>query len=339
MSRGDHETVDEVLEMMDRQLRLLVRLIDDLLDISRISRGKIELRRVRSELSPLLRTAIDSTRSAFDEAGVELHVTLPSEPFEIDADAARLPQVFANLLINAAKYTDPGGQVWLRAERQGDQLVVTVCDTGIGIRPERLTDVFEMFTQADDSPRSQSGLGIGLFLVRALVELHGGAVEAYSKGLGHGCEFVVRLPVLNQCSHAEQLASHAAPHSTTKRRILVVDDNCDAARSLSTMLELMGNDVCTATEGSDAIVTAETFRPHLVLLDLGMPKLSGYEAAQRIRKEPWGENMTLVALTGWGQDEDRRKTREAGFDLHLVKPVDRDALADVLGKVANRCPK
>ena len=258
-----------------------------------------------------------------EEAGLELTVSLPEHRVDLDADPARMSQVFSNLLTNAAKYNKRGGQIWLSAEKEAEQLVVSVRDNGIGIRPEMLSTVFEMFTQVDETERSHGGLGLGLSLVRALVDLHGGTVEARSVGLGQGSEFIVRMPL----GGASPVAKKATPTTTPTakadrtRRILVVDDNRDAAKTLSTMLRIMGNEVCTAHDGLEAIAVCERFRPDLVLLDLGMPKLDGYAAAQQIRQQPWGQHITLVALTGWGQDEDRRKSKEAGFDAHLVKPV------------------
>jgi PAS domain S-box-containing protein len=325
----DRDTAAETLQMMDRQLQQLVRLIDDLMDVSRITRGKIELRREPCELRTILSMAIEASRPAIEAAGVEFSVSMPCQDIELDADAARLSQVFLNLLTNAAKYTDRGGRIWLRAEQRETSVVVSVRDSGIGIPPEMLSRIFDMFTQADRSERSHGGLGIGLSLVRAFVQLHGGTVEAHSEGPGHGSEFRVCLPVGR---HARRLPQEGARRDqpAEARRILVVDDNVDAAKSLGMMLQLMGNEVQLAHDGWQAIGACEVFRPDIVLLDLGMPKLNGYEAARRIRQEPWGRDIILAALTGWGQDDDRRRTKEAGFDVHLVKPVDRDALEGLL---------
>jgi signal transduction histidine kinase len=286
---NDHEIESDTLQMMDRQLRLLVRLIDDLLDISRITRGSIELRRESCELGTILSMAIESSRPYIEEAGVELSVSTPRSPVEIDADPARLSQVFSNLLTNAAKYTERGGHIWLSAERRDREVVVAVRDNGIGIRPEMLSQVFEMFTQVDKTERSDGGLGIGLSLVRALVELHGGVVEAHSDGSNRGSEFTVRLPVVSRLKGTKQVPLSPKVEHRGGNRILVVDDNQDAAITLSIMLRLMGSEVRTAHDGLEAVAAAEVFRPHLVLLDLGMPKLNGYEAAQRIRKKPWGQ--------------------------------------------------
>jgi CheY-like chemotaxis protein len=317
--------------MMERQLHQLVRLIDDLLDVSRITRGRVQLRPEPCELGAILSQALESSRPLIEEAGVALTVSLPRQPLEIEADPARLSQVFSNLLTNAAKYTERGGRVSLSAERQGTDVVIKVRDTGIGIPPEMLARVFDMFTQVDASlERSHGGLGIGLSLVRGLVELHEGSVTAHSRGLEQGSEFEVRLPIKTGRQPPKvtrQSPPSAQPTTATqRRRILVVDDNQDAANVLSMMLRLMGHETRIAHDGLAAVEQAQNFRPQLVLLDLGMPKLNGYEAAQRIRQQPWGEEMVLVAVTGWGQEDDRRRVHEAGFDHHLVKPADVAAL-------------
>lgn len=331
----DHDTAVTTLDMMDRQLRQLVRLIDDLLDISRITRGRIELRRERCELATILSIAVESSRPLIEEADVELTVSTPRQQIELDADPARLSQVFSNLLTNAAKYTEPGGHIWLTAERQNDQVVVKVRDTGIGIRADMLSQVFEMFTQVDSGLRSRGGLGIGLSLVRALVQRHGGTVYAHSDGLGQGSEFIVRLPIAStRAHHHHRVELDAKPRNSL--RVLVVDDNEDAAKTLTMLLQLMDHEVRMAHDGLEAIALAEAFRPDLVLLDIGMPNLDGYEAAQRIRSEPWGQEMVLVALTGWGQEEDRQRSKRAGFDHHCVKPLDVDVLRALLAELPSR---
>jgi len=243
----------------------------------------------------------------------------------------RLAQVFSNLLNNAAKYTDRGGNIWLTAERQGSDAVVSVRDSGLGIPREMLGKVFELFTQVDSTlEKAQGGLGIGLTLVRRLVEMHGGSVEAHSEGTGKGSEFTVRLPALFVApARDERAAEETTPSS--RRRILVVDDNRDSAISLGMMLQLMGNEVRTAHDGLEAVQAAEVFRPDVVLLDIGLPKLNGYEAARRIRGQSWGRAMVLIAVTGWGQEEDKRRSKEAGFNFHMVKPVEPAALEKLLG--------
>jgi CheY-like chemotaxis protein len=318
---------------MERQLQQLVRLIDDLLDVSRITRGKLILRKERADLATVLRNAVEISRPLIEAAGHELTVTLPNEPIPVDADVTRLAQVFSNLLNNAAKYTDRGGRVWLTVEREGSAAVVTVKDTGVGIPAEHLPHVFEMFAQVDRSlERSQGGLGLGLAVVRRLVELHGGKVAAHSEGPDKGSAFVVRLPVSDGGPAERQppTAEGGSKAAGRQFKVLVVDDNADTAASLSTMLRIMGHDVCTAHDGAQAVDAAAAYRPDMVLLDIGLPKLNGYEAARRIREQPWGKAMKLIALTGWGQEEDRRRAKEAGFDEHVVKPVEPAALEQLL---------
>jgi PAS domain S-box-containing protein len=325
--------MEQARTMMERQLTQMVRLVDDLLDVSRITRGKLELRKERVELAAVVASAVETSRPLIEASGHELTVTLPPEPIPLDADLTRLAQVFSNLLNNAAKYTEPGGHIWLTAERHGGEVVAKVRETGLGIPADMLPKVFEMFTQVDRSlARSQGGLGIGLTLVKRLVEMHGGSVEARSDGLGKGSEFTVRLPV----------AVAAAPHqprppkvegkktAASARWVLVVDDNKDSADSLSMMVKIKGMEVRTAYDGLEAVQMAAAFNPDLVLLDIGMPKLNGYEAARRIREQPWSKDMVLVAVTGWGQEEDRRRSQEAGFNAHMVKPVDPVALERLL---------
>jgi signal transduction histidine kinase len=328
---GNGSLMEQAQATMTRQLSHMVRLIDDLLDVSRISRGKVELKRERVELASVMSLAVEACRPLVDGARHDMKVILPPEPIYLNADPVRLAQVFGNILNNASKYTDPGGKIWLTAERQGSDVVVNVKDTGIGIPSDQLGGIFELFTQVDRTlERSQGGLGIGLTLVKRLVEMHGGTVTAHSDGAGQGSEFVVRLPILIEQPKAEQSTEASTQKSTTGRRILVVDDNEDSAMSLAMLLEISGHEVRTANDGLESIDMAAEFRPDIVLMDLGMPKLNGYEAASRIRAQPWGEGMILVAVTGWGQEEDRRRTAEAGFDSHLVKPVDYGAFVKLL---------
>ena len=321
-------------DMMDRQLSHLVRLVDDLLDISRISRNKMELRRARVLLADVISSAVEIARPALEAAGHELTVSLPPEPVPLEADLTRLAQVFGNLLNNSAKYTEPGGRVWLTARREGGQVVVAVRDTGIGIPAFALPNIFDMFSQVDRSiERSAGGLGIGLALVKGLVEMHGGTVEAASPGPGQGSTFTVRLPV--QRERAEPSPDRTAKGAEeepagSKRRILVVDDNEDSATSMALMLQLTGNEVRAAHDGLEAVALAEQFRPQVILMDIGMPRLNGYEATRRIREQPWGRGMIILALTGWGQDVDRARSKEAGCDGHLVKPVNLPDLEALL---------
>jgi CheY-like chemotaxis protein len=257
----------------------------------------------------------------------------------LHADLVRLAQVFSNLLNNACKYTEPGGQIWLTVERRGSDAIVKIKDTGVGIPPDQLGKIFEMFAQIDRTiDRSQGGLGIGLTVVRRLVEMHGGSVEAFSEGAGRGSEFVVRLLVLTDEPKVDSQKPIAEPTPMAQRRILVVDDNTDAASSLAMLLRVTGNQTYTAHDGLEAVEAAERVRPDVALLDIGLPKLNGYEACRRIREQPWGKKLVLVALTGWGQEEDRRKSTEAGFDVHMVKPVDYAALMTLLAEKLAKQP-
>jgi signal transduction histidine kinase/response regulator RpfG family c-di-GMP phosphodiesterase len=321
----------EARRMIDRQLGQLVRLIDDLLDVSRITRGKLELRKERVEISAVIRNAVDTALPLIESAGHTLEVKLPPGPVFLDADPIRLAQVFANLLNNAAKYMERGGRIWLTAEQDEDGIKVSVRDTGIGIPAEALTTVFDIFVQVDGSAgRHQGGLGIGLMLVKQLLELHGGSIEARSGGIGQGAEFIARLPMaVSQATAAS--AEHERHDLAAGCRILVADDNSDAAESMGLMLRMMGNEVRTVHDGAQALEEAAEFRPDLVLLDIGMPRMDGYEAARHIREQAWGRDMVLIALTGWGQDEDKRRAAEAGFDRHFTKPIQP---ADVVGLIA-----
>lgn len=319
-------------DVIDRQMAQMARLIDDLMDVSRITRGVIDLKRERVELAKVVQGAVETSRPLIEQQGHDLWVQLPAEPVYLHADMTRLAQVFSNLLNNAAKYTERGGRIDLTAERQGSDVVVSVKDTGIGIPADKLPRVFEMFSQLHVAmERSHGGLGIGLSLVKRLVEMHGGTVGARSAGPGMGSEFVVRLPIAVGQAHASgQTSGDEQPAPAASLRILVVDDNRDNADSLAAMLRIMGNETRTAYDGDEALRAAEEFRPRVVLLDIGLPKLSGYEVCRRIREQPWGRRMVLIAVTGWGQDDDKRRAEAAGFDRHMVKPVKPQALMKVL---------
>jgi len=322
----------EARSMMERQFGQMVRLIDDLLDLSRITKGKIELRKQEFDLAAAVQDAVETSRPLIEASGHQLTVTLPPRPVYVDGDRTRLAQVFANLLNNSAKYTPQGGRISLLVERHGSDVVVTVKDNGVGIAADMLPKVFEMFTQVDHSlERSQGGLGIGLSLVRGLVEMHGGRVEVHSEGDGKGSEFIVRLSVLLSPGRVRQQngEDHSARCSSAYR-ILIVDDNKDSAISLGMMLELMGHETRMVHDGLAALEAALAFRPDVVLLDLGLPKLNGYEVCRRIREQPWGEAVVLIAQTGWGQEEDKCRSKEAGFNFHMVKPIDPDALEKLL---------
>jgi PAS domain S-box-containing protein len=346
-TQGNGEAVHSASEMMERQVGQMARLVDDLLDVSRISRGKIELRRGAIELASAVNQAVEASRPMVESKGIDLSVSLPPEPVYLNADPIRLAQVVGNLLNNACKFTDKGGRIWLTSELTSERdqspkgVLIRVRDTGIGIAADQLGRIFEMFTQLDTSlERNVSGLGIGLTLAKNLVELHGGTMEAHSAGAGQGSEFVVRLPVLAEAPKPQTPEPAATELKTTpSRRILVVDDNEDSAESLTILLSLGGHETHTAHDGLEAIEAAEMFRPEVILLDIGLPKLNGFEVARKIREHPWGQTIMLVALTGWGQEEDRRRSQEAGFNHHLTKPVDPLALTKLLARlsVAQSC--
>jgi PAS domain S-box-containing protein len=330
----DRKGVRAATEMLDRQVGQMVRLVDDLLDVSRITRGKIELRKDRVELAPIISQAVEATRALYRTINHELIITLPPQPIYLDADPARLAQAVGNLLNNACKFTDSGGHVWLTVEQEGAQAAIRVRDNGIGIAADELPRLFEMFMQVETSQeRSRDGLGIGLTLVKNLVEMQGGTVEAHSEGLGRGSEFVIRLPTVAEIPTPLPRETTAERLPTVRRRILVVDDNEDAAEWLATVLGLNGHETHVTHDGLEAVTTAERIRPDAVLLDIGLPRLDGYEVCRRIRAQSWGKDLLLVALTGWGQEEDRQKSRDAGFDTHLVKPVDDEALLKLLASV------
>ena len=329
-------------DVIGRQLAHLTRLVDDLLDVSRITRGKINLNRQALELRDVIARTVETVQPLIDDRGHTLRVSVPPGSLAVFGDPTRLSQALGNVLGNAAKYTERGGHIELSGRSLGAEVEIRVRDDGIGIPAELMPRIFNLFTQLDrTSGASQSGLGIGLALVQRLIEMHGGSVAAYSGGLGEGSEFVIRLPTYTRekleserNSHSpsalEQSMMNAEGTSRTQRRILVADDNNDALESLATLLQLSGHEVYTAANGAVALESAEQHRPEVVLLDIGMPKLDGYEVARRIRAQPWGQRITLVALTGWGQDSDRRRSQEAGFDSHLVKPLDLDKLTELL---------
>ena len=317
---------EKALEIMERQIHQMVRLVDDLLDVARISTGKVEIRKRRIALADVVRSAAETSLPLIDRAGQTLAVIAPDQPAYVEGDATRLAQVFANLLNNSSKYSDRGQKIELRVTHADGFVVVSVRDEGIGIPAELLPRVFEMFRQVDRSAaRAQGGLGIGLYLVKRIVEMHGGIVEARSGGAGLGSEFIVRLPVVD-AEDAETLSAEPVSAPIPQRRVLIVDDNEDAAESLATHLRIKGHDTRLAFDGVSAINIAEQFQPDVMFVDIGMPRLDGHETARRIRSFPWGKKVLLVALTGWGHTDDRRRSHLAGFDHHLVKPADHAAI-------------
>lgn len=323
-------TVSQTVSMMDRQMTHLVRLVDDLLDVSRITRGKLELRQRKVLLTEVLAHAVESARAFIESHRHELTVEIRAQNLLVDGDPDRLAQVFSNLLLNAAKYTEAGGHITLSLDHENDEAVIAVQDNGVGIPPHALEQVFDMFSQLRSGEvRGAEGLGIGLSLVRTLVQMHCGTVSAFSDGPGRGARFTVRLPRAEGPVTSAVTAPPAAAQNRGQR-VLVVDDNTDAAASLALLLEMEDYEVCTAADGEQAIEQARTFGPQIIFMDLAMPRLDGLEAARRIRALPQGEHVRIVALTGWGQEADRQRTRDAGMDHHLIKPVSLDALQSVL---------
>ncbi len=339
MTDGIDPAAQHVCEMVERQVNHMVRLVDDLMEVSRITRGFVELRKEETDLAAIVRTAVETSKPIIEDAEHQLVISLPKDRIPLYGDVVRLGQIVSNLLNNAAKYTDRGGQIWLSAHTVGTNAILSVRDSGIGISKEMLPVVFEMFMQADRSTkRSQSGLGIGLTLVRRLVEMHGGTVSVESPGEGHGSEFVVSLPVA--ASHSkkmDRLAGNPKLAALPQRSVLVVDDNQDAASSLGMLLKVLGADVHIAHSGQMALDMIESNQPDVVLMDIGMPGMDGFEVARRIREHAEFDGIVLIALTGWGQEEDRNRTQSVGFDHHLVKPADISALQTLLISARKQC--
>src|SRR6185503_9190343 len=318
--------------LIERQVQHLVRLVDDLLDVSRIMQGKIELRHERIELAAVVERAIDTAQPVLDARGHRLEVSLPPQRVYLHGDLIRLAQVLGNLLVNAAKYTERAGRIILTATVARDQLVLSVRDNGIGISAELLPRVFDFFVQGSRSlERSQGGLGIGLTLVKRLVEMHGGTVTAHSAGLGKGSEFVVDLPLPDQAAGSERSGViDAAAVGGRRRRVLVVDDNVDAAESAAALLSIWGHQVRTVHDGLSVMRHVKEFRPEIVLLDIGLPGKNGYDVARELRQLPDSPVRMVAAMTGYGQEQDRRRSAEAGFDVHLTKPLDLERLRELL---------
>jgi signal transduction histidine kinase len=326
-------------ELIDRQVTSMSRLIDDLMDVSRINQGKIELKRRKVRLSDMLRDALEITRPLIEESGHDFHMSLPPRELEVEADPMRLSQAFMNLLNNAAKYTERGGRIDVDVTATGASVVLAFRDNGIGIPADRIESVFEMFSQVDTAlTRSRGGLGIGLALSRQLIEMHGGTLVASSAGPGQGSEFTVRLPLVNSAADTvdpgETGLTPIAVQGSAGVKVLIADDNQDAAATLAMLLQMLGHDVRHVHDGEAAVISAQELMPEIALIDLGMPKLNGYEVCRRIRLLPRGNEVMVVAVTGWGQPDDRRRSAEAGFDRHLVKPVDPSALTQLIGEVA-----
>jgi signal transduction histidine kinase/ActR/RegA family two-component response regulator len=335
IAKDDTALIERTRHMMDMQLGQMVRLIDDLLDVSRINNDMIELNKELTSLDKIIRQAIETSGPLIDAQHHKLTVDIPAEEILLDADVIRLTQVFANLLNNAAKYTPKNGQIAIRAAHTGDSVTIRIVDDGIGIPKEMLSKIFDLFMQVDHSlERSQGGLGIGLSLVKRLVTMHNGTVEAHSRGQRAGSEFVVRLPVARRPADIRRAgADDAKQDKVVPRRILVVDDNADAASSLAMILGMLGHETVTANDGMQALEICEVFLPDVALLDIGMPKLNGYETARRMRLMHSSDKLVLIALTGWGQEEDRRRSIDAGFDAHVVKPVDVAEIQRLLAKL------
>jgi PAS domain S-box-containing protein len=330
-----HEGLKHAQGVIERQVTHMALLLDDLLDIGRITQGKLRLKKKLVALADVVGAAIESARPLLDAKNHELTVQLPPEAIVLEADPLRLAQILSNLLMNAAKYSDPGSRIEIAAAREGSTLSLSVKDDGIGIAPEHLDGIFDMFAQIEGvGGRSDGGLGIGLALVKGLTELHGGSVAACSEGLGRGSRFVLHFPLAPREPEASQEAANPASNARDRRKLLIVDDNRDAAESLAMLLEMAGHDVRVAHLGRTALSFAQTFRPDVALLDIGMPDLSGYEVARGLRQQPWAGRLQLIAITGWGQEEDRRRAADAGFDQHLTKPIDPAHLERLIGNRA-----
>jgi PAS domain S-box-containing protein len=341
-NKGDNKDAQWACEVIGRQVRQMTRIVDDLLDVSRITQGKIKLRKAAVDVSSIVSAAVETSRPLIEGRKHKLNITLASETLKVEADLTRMAQVITNLLNNAAKYTEEGGQIWLSVQRDGSDATIAVRDNGIGMPADMLATVFDLFPQADRTiDRSQGGLGIGLTLVRTLVELHGGSVSASSDGVGRGSEFVVRLPLVgaSRMKSVEPSTAETNGHlAGFSQRILVVDDNVDSAKTLAMMLKVMGHESRVSHDGQAAIETAQEFRPTLVLLDIGLPRMNGYMVAEQLRSIPALRGVILVALTGYGEDQDRRRSREAGFDQHFVKPLSFAALQELVGSLPKPVP-
>ncbi len=327
------------IDLIGRQVQSMSRLIDDLIDVNRISRNMLELRQENVALSSIISAAVDTSRPLIEDSGHDLILDVPPQPILVHADFVRLTQVFSNILNNSAKYSKSGvrgAKIWLKVYEEGGSARITVRDMGIGIAPAMIPRIFEMFAQAGrPNGHIEGGLGIGLSLAKRLVEMHGGTIEAFSEGIGKGSEFTVRLPILRKTNFVPETrpSPSKSEYSSVKRRILIADDNKDVVESFAIMLQILGHVVFTAVDGVEAVEKAEQCRPDVIVLDVGMPKLDGYETAKRIRQQPWSRGVLLIAVTGWGNEKDKRKSAESGFNVHLVKPVDALSILNILDQM------
>lgn len=320
-------------DVIERHVSQMTHLVDDLMEASRISQGRLQLRKQQIDLCEVIQHAIEASQALMQDAKHQFTLTKPDHPVVVDADATRVIQIISNLLTNAAKYTPQGGSIYLTLMQENGEAILSVRDTGIGIPADQLTNVFTMFSQLTPAlERSQGGLGIGLSLVQGLVTLHGGTITAHSEGAGKGSEFIVRLPVSLGAGSSIREEKKSPPVGVTSKRILIVDDNIDAAESLALLLQITGHETRSAHDGIKGLAAAETFLPDFILLDIGLPDINGYEVARRIRQQPWGQKICLIAATGWGQDKDKAAAEEAGFNHHLTKPIDFQELGQLLSK-------
>ena len=338
LAQGDKEAFERTREIMERQVHQMARLIDDLLDVGRITRGRLELKKEPLDLLEPLQRAVEGSMPLIEAMGHKLEVDAPEGPIPVLADASRLAQIFTNLLNNAARYTPPGGHIWLGVKKFDSLVEVSVRDDGRGMSPENLSEVFEMFVQLNrEAHEAKQGLGLGLTLVKRLAELHGGKVEAKSPGLGKGSEFVVTLP-LGEAPETRAPRTRTAPENARPERVLVVDDNFDSANTMAMLMQSFGHESRVCHDGVEALREAIDYEPDVVLLDIGLPGLSGYEVARRIRMEPWGSTALLIAVTGWGHEEDKRRALEAGFDYHMTKPLSLEDLKSTLERWREPAP-
>jgi CheY-like chemotaxis protein len=331
------ELLQQAQETIERQTKHMVHLVDDLMDISRITQGKVELRKEHILLKDILHHAVETAQPLIEKRNHHLNITLPDEPIWLNADAIRISQIFSNLLNNAAKYTDEGGQIELVVENTDKKVIISIRDNGIGIPEHMISHIFDMFLQVDNSlERSQGGLGIGLTLVKNLVKMHEGSITVHSKGLGKGSLFSVTLPLVNVQKTVTSEVQKPQQEALSSLRLLVVDDNQASAQTLGWMMEIFGHEIRLAHNGPNAIEIAHNYRPDAVLLDIGLPGMNGYDVCKAMRADPMMKDVVIIAQTGWSQDEHRRLSEEAGFNYHLVKPVDMNNLQQILSNISQK---